>query len=336
MLRLFDLGNLEMNFVILGAGALGSIYAACLARAGHDISLIARGERAAALSRHGIGIVGAETFTATCRIVTDPATLREADVAIVAIKTYDTAQALAPLKGLKVKSAFSVQNGVLKNQLLGEVLGAQATLGAISLIGGDVLPAEGDKPGAVRYNIAAPTVIGEVAGGISARVKEIVNAFEGAGLKARASEDITSVEWSKFVGWSGFSTLAVMTRLPTWRFMSDPDTALIAARVMRETAAVAIRHGVKLQDSGFTSKAFLEGSEENAIKAVQAYGEDRRVGAPTFRQSILQDADRNRRLEVHETLDYTLQLAKAYGIAVPTLDLCCRVLRVVSRAAERP
>ena len=115
--------------------------------------------------------------------------------------------------------------------------------------------------------------------------------------------------------------------------MLDADTALIAARVMRETAAVAIRHGVKLQDSGFTSKAFIDGNEEDAVKSVQAYGEDRRVGAPTFRQSILQDADRGRRLEVNETLDYTLGLAKKYGIAVPTLDLCCRVLRVVSRAA---
>ncbi|MEO8006294.1 MAG: ketopantoate reductase C-terminal domain-containing protein, partial [Betaproteobacteria bacterium] len=298
-----------------------------------NVSLVARGARAAALAKHGIGVVGEGAFTARCNIVTQPETLREADIVILAIKTYDMAQALASLRGLKVKSALSVQNGVLKNQMLGEVFGSQATVGAISMIGGDVFPAEGGLPGAVRYNIAGPTIMGEPAGGNSPRVAELVDIFEKAGLKAKGSDDITSVEWSKFVGWSGFSCLAVMTRLPTWRFMLDADTALIAARVMRETAAVAIRHGVKLQDSGFTSKAFIDGSEEEAVKAVQAYGEDRRVGAPTFRQSILQDADRNRRLEVNETLDYTLSLAKEMGIAVPTLDLCCRVLRVVSRAA---
>jgi len=66
---------------------------------------------------------------------------------------------------------------------------------------------------------------------------------------------------------------------------------------------------------------------------VQAHGERMRASAPDFRQSILQDADRNRRLEVNETLDYTLALAAEYGVATPTLDLCCRVLRVVSRAA---
>jgi 2-dehydropantoate 2-reductase len=322
-----------MNFVIIGAGALGSIYAAYLARAGHQVSLIARGERAAALASHGIGVEGKDSFTARCKIVTQPDTLRETDVVIVAIKTYDTAQALAPLRALGVKSAFSVQNGVLKNQQLSDIFGPRATLGAVGMLGGEVLPANNGLPGAVRYNVVGPTIIGEPAGGDSSRVKELVDTLVQSGLDARASNDISSVEWSKFVGWSGFSTLAVMTRLPTWRFLADADTALIAARVMRETATVAIRHGVTLQDSGFSSKTFLNGSEADAIKAVQAHGEKMRAGAPDFRQSILQDADRNRRLEVHETLDYTLALATELGVAAPTLDLCCRVLRVVSRAA---
>ena len=229
--------------------------------------------------------------------------------------------------------AFSVQNGALKNQQLSEVFGKQATLGAVGMLGGEVLPAKNGLPGAVRYNVVGPTIIGEPAGGQSSRVKELVDTLVQAGLEARASNEITSVEWSKFVGWSGFSTLAVMTRLPTWRFLTDADTALIAARVMRETAAVAISHGVSLQDSGFSSTKFLDGGEDDAVRAVQAHGEKMRVNAPDFRQSILQDADRNRRLEVHETLDYTLQLATQRGVATPTLDLCCRVLRAVSRAA---
>jgi 2-dehydropantoate 2-reductase len=322
-----------MNFVVLGAGALGSIYAAYLARGGHDVSLIARGTRGAGLAEHGIAVTGQESFSIRCNVVTQPESLRRTDVLIVAIKTYDTADALARLGALKADRVFSVQNGVLKNNLLGDVFGQQHTLGAISMIGGDVLPAENGLPGAVRYNMAGPTIIGEPSGGQSDRVQEIVDAFTQSGLKAQSSEDITSTEWSKFVGWSGFSTLAVMTRQPTWRFMADADTALIAARVMRETANVAIRHGVKLQDSGFSSPAFVNGTEEDAVKAVQAHGERMKTSAPDFRQSILQDADRHRRLEVHETLDHTLKLAAELGVATPTLDLCCRVLRVVSRAA---
>jgi 2-dehydropantoate 2-reductase len=323
-----------MNFIIVGAGALGSIYAAYLARGGHKVSLIARGERAAALAQHGIGVTGTDSFTARCDIVTHPETLREADVAIVATKTYDTAHALMPLRGLKLRTVFSVQNGVLKNRLLADAFGQHATLGAISMVGGDVLPAERDLPGAVRYSMAGPTIIGELAAGESARVTELVDTFVRSGLKAQASGNIASVEWSKFVGWSGFSTLAVLTRLPTWRFLCDPDTALIAARVMRETAAVAIRHGVILQDSGFSSREFVNASEDDAVKAVQAHGEKLKATAPNFRQSILQDAVRNRRLEVDETLNYSMTLAKELGVATPTLDFCCRILGVVSRAAS--
>ncbi|UCD68413.1 MAG: ketopantoate reductase family protein [Betaproteobacteria bacterium] len=323
-----------MRFVIIGAGALGSIYAAYLARGGYQVSLIARGERAAALAKHGIPVTGKESFTARCNIVTQPEKLTEADVVIVSVKTYDTEGALAPVRALKTRMAFSVQNGVLKNELLGEVFGARSTLGALSMVGGDVLPAQGDLPGAVRYNMAGPTIIGETGGGESARAKGIVGAFVQSGLKAEVSQDITSAEWSKFVGWSGFSALAILTRLPTWRFMADTDTALIAARVMRETAQVAMRQGVKLQDSGFSSREFVNASEDGAVKAVQAYGEMMKKNAPGFRQSILQDADRQRRLEVNETLGYTLKLAAQIGVATPTLDLCCRVLRVVSRAAD--
>ncbi|HZP86208.1 MAG TPA: 2-dehydropantoate 2-reductase [Burkholderiales bacterium] len=322
-----------MHFVIVGAGALGSIYAAYLARGGHRVSLIARGERAAALAHHGIAVTGQDEFSVRCEVVTQPDTLREADVVIVAVKTYDTEQALAALRQLRTRCVFSVQNGVLKDKQLSAVFGAQATLGAVSMVGGEILPARGALPGAVRYNMANATVVGELTGNQSSRVTELADAFAHAGLEARASQDIVSVEWSKFVGWSGFSALAILTRLPTWRFMTDADTAALVARVMRETANVAIRHGIELQDNGFTSRAFIEGSEVDAIKAVQAHGERMRVNAPQFRQSILQDADRNRQLEVHETLDYTLRLAQELNVAAPTLELCCRVLRVVSRAA---
>ena len=88
--------------------------------------------------------------------------------------------------------------------------------------------------------------------------------------------------------------------------------------------------------SGFTSAAFLNANEDEAVRAVQAHGEKMKASAPGFRQSILQDADRNRHLEVNETLDYTLALASELGVATPTLELCCRILRVVSRAAGSP
>ena len=323
-----------MHIVIIGAGALGSVYAAYLARAGHEVSLVARGDRGQALARHGVGVTGQETFTARCSVITQPDPSKRADLLILATKTYDTQSALASMRGIPVDSAFSVQNGVLKNEQLVTAFGASATLGAASMVGGQVLAAQGDQPGAVHYNMPGPTIVGELGGGDSPRTRQVAQAMVDAGLNAQASDRITSVEWSKFVGWSGLSTLAIMTRLPTWRFLLDPDTALIAARVMRETAAVALRHGIELLDSGFSARMLIHGSEAEAMSLVQAHGEKLRTTAPGFRQSILQDADRGRQLEVNETLSHTLALARRLNVYTPTLDLCCRVLRVVSRAAQ--
>ena len=325
-----------MHFVIAGAGALGSLYAAYLARDGHDESLLARGERAARLQEDGITVTGLGEFNANCDIVTDGQTLRHADVLIMAVKTYDTAAALAALSNLQPESAFSVQNGMLKNRQLGQAFGEDAILGAVGQIGGQVLDAAPGTAAPVRYTLDGATIVGEPRGGRSKRAQAIVDALTCAGLVAELSERIATVEWSKFVGWSGFSALATLTRLPTYRFLSDPDTAVLAARVMRETGAVARHLGVELQDSGALKAASVTaGSEDAGAQAVLESGAMLEEMAPDLRQSMLQDVDRGKRLEVDETLGYTLELARENGIQTPTLDYCVRIMRVVSRASNQ-
>ena len=105
-----------MKIVILGAGALGSIIGAHLARAGEDVIIIARGERAAYLQQHGITLTGLADFTVPVTVTTQPQTVREADVLVVAVKTYDTDRALEGVRQLTVGSALSIQNGVLKDE----------------------------------------------------------------------------------------------------------------------------------------------------------------------------------------------------------------------------
>src|SRR5438094_4587117 len=105
-----------MRIVILGAGALGTVLGAHLARAGEDVTLIARGQRAAYLQEHGATITGLVDFTVPVRVVTNPSPTHDADVLIVTVKTYDMESALAAVKHLDVGSVLSIQNGVLKNE----------------------------------------------------------------------------------------------------------------------------------------------------------------------------------------------------------------------------
>lgn len=319
-----------MHVVIIGAGALGTIYAAYLSRSGHDVTLFARGERANIIREHGIAVSGTEDFVAHCDVATADTPPRSCDVLINAVKTYDTDGALAALKDMQVGSAFSVQNGVQKNIALSETYGPDATLGAVGMLGGEMTHVVANEPLGVRFNMPGGTTIGELDGSESNRVADIVSAIKSSGLRASSSTDIQSVEWSKFVGWSGVSALAVLTRLPTSTFMSRPDTALIAGRVMRETAAVARAHGITLQPSGNSAPAIIDAPEADALESLLEGGLKSLTTSPDFRQSILQDADRGKPLEVNETLGYTLSLAHRHGVDVPTLDYCCRILRVIS------
>src|SRR5437899_11539545 len=145
-----------MKIVILGAGALGTVLGAHLARAGEDATLLARGQRAAYLQEHGATITGLVDFTVPVRVVTDPSQLHDADVLMVTVKTYDMVAALASVKHLDVGSVLSIQNGVLKNEQLAQTFGWEKVLGAMVIIGAEVLPT-----GTVRCTANQGLLLGE-------------------------------------------------------------------------------------------------------------------------------------------------------------------------------
>src|SRR5215831_6155104 len=120
-----------MKIVILGAGALGTVLGAHLARVGEDVTLIARGQRAAYLQEHGATITGLVNFTVPITVATNPQQIHEADVLIVSVKTYDMALALKSIKHLQVENVLSLQNGVLKNEQLAQTFGWDKVLGAM-------------------------------------------------------------------------------------------------------------------------------------------------------------------------------------------------------------
>src|SRR6186713_1985758 len=112
-----------MKFAILGAGALGTILGAHLSRAGHEVVMIARGERARVLQRQGLVLNGLSDIKARPNVIDDPSKLPDTDTLIIATKAIDTARAIETHRHLRVDTAFSVQNGVLKNELLARVFG---------------------------------------------------------------------------------------------------------------------------------------------------------------------------------------------------------------------
>jgi len=316
-----------MKVVVVGAGALGSIVGAHLARAGEDVVFVARGERAATLRQRGIVLHGLADFTVPVAVATDPREVQTADVLLVTVKTYDTEPALASLRHLCVPSALSLQNGVLKNEQLASVFGWERVLGAAVVVAGEML---GD--GAVRFTLNDRFAVGELSGGVSDRVRDLAAALVRAGLPAEASPHVQSVEWSKYVLFVGGMALASLTRLPTAKFLSDPDGALLMARVMRELGDVAARLQIPLDDAGpLPIKAVCSGTLAEAIEHVQRFGARLAERAPAHKISTLQDLERGRRLEVEETLGYAVRKGAELGVPLPAIDTCYRLLSGINR-----
>jgi len=311
-----------MKIVVLGAGALGSIIGGHLARAGHQVTLIARGRRAADLQRHGITVTGLADFTVPVVIAADPATVTDADVLVVAVKTYDTEAALESVRHLRIGSTLSIQNGVLKDEQLARAFGWDKTLGAAAFLSGGVTPA-----GPVQFTVNEYLVLGELPAGVSPRVRTLAAALVEAGIRAEAVSDIRSVEWSKYALFMSWMAPAVLTRLPSHRFQTHPETAVVVARLVRETGLLAAKLGIALEDrEPLPMKTLYEAPLADAVTTIRRFGAVMQARAPAHKVSTLQDLEAGRRLEVEESLGYAVRKAAELGVDLPALETCYRLI----------
>lgn len=318
-----------MKITVLGAGAMGSIIGALLQASGEDVTLVARGARAQLLREQGVRVTGLAEVTAPLRIVDDPASLTETDALIVCVKTYDTAAALASLSNLKPGMALSLQNGVLKDDQLTAAFGPEATVGAAADFSGEVLP-----DGSALFTRNEMIYAGELSGGRSDRVDALVAALVRSGIKAVASEQIRTAEWSKFATWLGLMPVSVLSRLTTHRYTQDPDLARLLVTLTKEAASVAAALDIELMDGGglVIPRTLAEVPLDEGVAMLQAVGRAMEAnGVTAHKMSALQDAERGRRLEVEETLGDAIRRAGEVGLPVPTLDGCYRILAAFNR-----
>ena len=259
--------------------------------------------------------------------LTDARELKSVGVLIVAMKTPGTDEALASLGHLDVESALSIQNGPLKNELLAEAFGEERVLGALADTSGELLPG-----GAVVFTRNVNLFLGELSGEVSPRAQRIAGNIDAAGVRAAARADIRSLEWSKFAAWVALMVLSVTTRAVTWRYLSDPGSALVLARLVREMGRLVHALKIELTDESVLPVATLcRGSEDTAVAAVMRVGREFELNAPGHRMSSLQDLEAGRPLEIHETLGYALRKATRSGITLPLVEGFYHVIAAVDR-----
>lgn len=325
------MAQIPAEFAILGAGALGSIIGGHLAKSGRSVVMLARGQRARDIENRGLRIIGLSRFSQSVALA-DASTFTSAEVLIIATKTHGTDSALESIRHARVGAAFSVQNGLMKNDQLATVFGRDRVLGALADTSGELLPS-----GEALFTRNEGISIGELEGSESSRARRIAEAIDESGVRAAAVSDIQAREWSKFAAWAGMMVLSVTTRSVTWKYLTDPGTALLLVRLVREVGALAAARRFTLSDRSPLPVATLQsGPEADAVACVQALGHRMKSAAPDHRMSALQDLEAGRPLEIEETLGYAIRLAAQSQVPLPLMDSCCALVAGIDRMRRRP
>ncbi len=306
-----------MHITIVGAGALGTILGAHLGAAGHDVTIVARGQRAEDVTENGLRVRGLMELDHRCRVI-EPNAAAGTDILIYAVKTYHMAEATAALSKVSPKAVFSVANGVMKNEQLAAVHGGNVVLGCMANLSGELL-----ESGAVAFTRNVRLSIGSLDRGAEPSVNAIARMIDDAGIHTEAAPNIETVEWSKFVGWVALFSLSLMARTNTGVTLENPRFATLGVRLIREMARTAAAKNIELVDQSPVPVATIaSGLEAAAIERLRQIGRDLTLSAPGHRMSSLQDLEAGRTLEVEETLGYAVAEGRRLEITAPVLELC--------------
>lgn len=315
-----------MKCCIVGAGAIGVYLGVNLARAGHDVTVAARGKTLARLREDGMTLTTLDGAMPTVRPrIADTAFPDEAgeqDAVFVTVKGYsvpDLAPFLAVLSGAET---IFIQNGLPWWYLAGcgdDTLDPGGRLAAAvpaSRIVGCVTYANvrNTGPGTAQHMGDDNFVLGRVDGRSDPALEEIARAMTSAGLSARISRSVARDIWIKLWGSVAFNPISALTGATLDLIAQSEETGPTVRRIMREVEAVATAMGIEFGIS----------VDERLAQAAKA-------GA--FRTSMLQDLDAGRRMEIDAIIGSVGALARRNGVAVPAIDTLLALIRQKARVS---
>ena len=327
----------ERRVLVVGAGGLGTVYGAALARAGAHVQLLTRRPHAEAIQRAGAVEIRRPEDGDTVALAAEwrPERVEPADTVLLMTKSHDTPAALADLERLAadVEVAVSFQNGVEKDHLLGQWCGADRVIGAMSMVGATL-----DAPGRVSHTLLGSSYLGELPRGLTPRVRALAADFEAGGMPVVLSERIRAVEWSKLVHAGPAMTISALPQLPFHRALQDPGLADLYVRLLREAAVVAADDpdAIPLEDlPGMFPVGWLStAGDGEAVALVQNVGRQmEQAGSTNVILSMLRDLQSGRRLELDAVHRFIVAEADRLAIEVPYSRACLELLEALDPGA---
>jgi len=300
-----------LRIFFLGAGALGSAIGGSLAEGGADVVLVdSWTAHVETINRDGLTLrEGGVDRKVHVRAVGSATGLGTADLVVVLVKSFHTREAVEGARSLVGPDTvvMSLQNGLGHEDILADVLGRHRVLAGKTYKGGVLL-----GPGHVIAGVKGKeTIIGELDGSVTGRVRRVAEAFTSAGLDVTVSDNIVGTMWDKLLINVATGALAGITRLPYGGLYAVPEVEACALEAVAEAMAVARASGVKLSWSD---------PRGPWLKAKEGL-------PPEFKTSMLQSVEKGERTEVDFINGSVVRWGERCGVATPvnrTLVACVK------------
>ncbi len=292
-----------MRILVVGAGALGGYFGACLVRAGRDVTFMVRPRRAEQLARQGLHIVSSHgDFSVPVVTVLAGDIYEPFDLILIGVKSYSLDEAMdqfAPAVGPN-SAILPVLNGMGHIDRLSAKFGVGPVLGGMANISAGL-----DSEGRITQFIPNHDLIfGEIAGGSSHRIRAIEAVIGGAGFDGRASESIMQDMWEKFVQLGLGAGITCLMRASLGDILAAPGGGEAMFSLFDECCTVATA-------AGFPPRAAFIEFDRKLITT---------VGSP-LKWSMLRDIERGSTTEGEHILGDMVARARALGLATPVLNL---------------
>jgi 2-dehydropantoate 2-reductase len=310
-----------VKICVVGAGAIGGYLGAQLARAGEQVTFIARNRNLEAINARGFRLIledGSPVHADSVRAVQHMADAGPQDVVLLTVKAHQVVDLLPGLRQLfgPQTCVVTMINGVpwwYFHRLAGPYEGRQlesvdpggriaAAIEPERVIGSVVYPAaELVEPGVVRVIEGNRFTLGEPDGSRSERIEALSQALMKAGFKAPVSKDIRGEIWVKLWGNLSFNPISALTHATLQDICRFPPTRALAAAMMAEAQRVGEALGVQFKIS-----------LDKRIAGAEAVG--------AHKTSMLQDVENGRALELEALVGAVIELGRITGVPTPTIE----------------
>jgi 2-dehydropantoate 2-reductase len=290
-----------MRIAVVGAGGVGGGFGAALAKAGADVTFIARGAHLTAMKSQGLRIVSprGDTHLVPTQATDDPKAVGPVDYVMFCVKLWDVESAgehIKPMIGPNT-AVIPLQNGIDAPERLLPILGDKAVMGGVAQISASIT-----APGTItQVGTFMRLVFGELSGSRSARGEAFHDMCKKAGFDATHSDQIVTDLWMKFILLATNASMTALTRQPIGRLRDDPDIQPQFVAAYKEVIDVGRARGVKLPD--------------NALDTMLAFN----AGAPAgMKASMALDLERGNRIELPWLGGKVVEIGRQLGVPTPT------------------